>query len=86
VENWGAGYFEVNRKGHLAVRPAEGDPRSLDVNELIDQPRRPAQTTAAHPSAFPTDSHQPIEKSCNARFKTRRANSIIPARIYGFFP
>jgi arginine decarboxylase len=25
VENWGAGYFEVNRKGHLAVRPA-GDP------------------------------------------------------------
>jgi len=36
VENWGAGYFEVNRKGHLAVRPAEGDPRSLDVKELID--------------------------------------------------
>src|SRR5215467_3558345 len=36
VENWGAGYFEANRKGHLAVRPAEGDPRSLDVKELID--------------------------------------------------
>jgi arginine decarboxylase len=36
VENWGAGYFEVNRKGHLAVRPAEGDPRSLDIKELID--------------------------------------------------
>jgi arginine decarboxylase len=36
VENWGAGYFEVNRKGHLAVRPAEGDPRSVDVKELID--------------------------------------------------
>lgn len=36
VENWGAGYFEVNRKGHLAVRPAEGDPRSIDVKELID--------------------------------------------------
>jgi arginine decarboxylase len=36
VENWGAGYFEVNRKGHLAVRPAEGDTRSLDVKELID--------------------------------------------------
>src|ERR1041384_123938 len=36
VENWGAGYFEVNRKGHLAVRPAEGDARSLDVKELID--------------------------------------------------
>lgn len=36
VENWGAGYFEVNRNGHLAVRPAEGDPRSVDVKELID--------------------------------------------------
>jgi arginine decarboxylase len=36
VENWGAGYFEINRKGHLAVRPAEGDPRAVDVKELID--------------------------------------------------
>ncbi len=36
VENWGAGYFEVNRKGHLAVRPAEGDPRAVDIKELID--------------------------------------------------
>ncbi len=36
VANWGAGYFEVNRKGHLAVRPAEGDPRSVDIKELID--------------------------------------------------
>jgi arginine decarboxylase len=36
VENWGAGYFEVNRKGHLAVRPAEGDPRSVDIKEVID--------------------------------------------------
>ncbi|HXG64121.1 MAG TPA: biosynthetic arginine decarboxylase [Blastocatellia bacterium] len=36
VENWGAGYFEVNRKGNLVVRPAEGDPRSVDVKELID--------------------------------------------------
>jgi arginine decarboxylase len=36
VENWGAGYFEVNRKGHLAVRPAEGDARALDIKDLID--------------------------------------------------
>jgi arginine decarboxylase len=36
VESWGAGYFEVNRKGHLVVRPAEGDPRWVDVKELID--------------------------------------------------
>ncbi len=36
VENWGAGYFEVNRKGHLAVRPAKDDPRSVDLKEVID--------------------------------------------------
>lgn len=36
VENWGAGYFEVNRKGHLIVRPAEGDPRYVDIKELVD--------------------------------------------------
>lgn len=36
VENWGAGYFEINRKGHLVVHPAEGDPRYVDVKELID--------------------------------------------------
>ena len=23
IENWGAGYFDVNRKGNLIVRPAE---------------------------------------------------------------
>ncbi len=36
IENWGAGYFDVNRKGNLVVRPAEGDPRSADVKEIID--------------------------------------------------
>lgn len=36
VESWGAGYFEVNRKGHLVVRPAEGDPRFVDIKDLID--------------------------------------------------
>jgi arginine decarboxylase len=36
IENWGAGYFDVNRKGNLIVRPAEGDPRSADVHEIIE--------------------------------------------------
>ncbi|HYM00997.1 MAG TPA: biosynthetic arginine decarboxylase [Blastocatellia bacterium] len=36
VENWGVGYFEVNRKGHLVIHPSEGDPRYVDVKELID--------------------------------------------------
>jgi arginine decarboxylase len=40
IENWGAGYFDVNRKGNLIVRPSEGDPRSADVREIIDDLNR----------------------------------------------
>lgn len=36
IENWGAGYFDVNRKGNLVVRPADGDPRSADLKEIIE--------------------------------------------------
>ncbi|HKO43285.1 MAG TPA: biosynthetic arginine decarboxylase [Pyrinomonadaceae bacterium] len=36
IENWGAGYFDVNRKGNLIVRPSEGDSRSADLKEIID--------------------------------------------------
>lgn len=36
IENWGAGYFDINRKGNLIVRPSENDPRAADVKEIID--------------------------------------------------
>jgi len=36
IENWGAGYFDVNRKGNLIVRPAEGDPRGADLKEIVE--------------------------------------------------
>src|SRR4029453_7125035 len=36
IENWGAGYFDVNRKGNLIVRPTEGDSPSADLKEIID--------------------------------------------------
>lgn len=35
VENWGAGYFGINRQGHLIVRPAKGDPKEADVFEIV---------------------------------------------------
>ena len=40
IENWGAGYFDVNRKGNLIVHPAEGDARGADLKEIIDDLRR----------------------------------------------
>ncbi len=36
IENWGAGYFGINSRGHLTVRPTEGDPRSVDVKKVVD--------------------------------------------------
>jgi arginine decarboxylase len=36
IDNWGAGYFGVNRKGNLVVHPAENDTKSADVKEIID--------------------------------------------------
>lgn len=36
VENWSAGYFDVNTLGHVMARPAAGDPRSVDLKELVD--------------------------------------------------
>ncbi len=36
IDNWGAGYFGVNRKGNLIVRAAENDTLSADVKEIID--------------------------------------------------
>ncbi|MGI8640104.1 MAG: biosynthetic arginine decarboxylase, partial [Pyrinomonadaceae bacterium] len=40
IENWGADYFGVNRKGHLIVRAAENDNLSADVKEIIDDLQR----------------------------------------------
>ena len=36
IENWGADYFGINRKGHLIVRASEGDDLTADVKEIID--------------------------------------------------
>ncbi|HWS90894.1 MAG TPA: biosynthetic arginine decarboxylase [Pyrinomonadaceae bacterium] len=41
IENWGAGYFGINRKGNLVVHPSESDQnRAADVREIIDDLRR----------------------------------------------
>jgi arginine decarboxylase len=37
IENWGAGYFSINRKGNLVVHPSGGDTAAAaDVKEIID--------------------------------------------------
>lgn len=36
VENWSAGYFDINSRGHIIVRPGRDDPRHVDLKELVD--------------------------------------------------
>ena len=37
IENWGAGYFGINRKGNLVVYPSENEQgRGADLKEIID--------------------------------------------------
>jgi len=37
IENWGAGYFSINRKGNLVVHPSKDDTAAAaDVKEIID--------------------------------------------------
>ena len=36
IENWGADYFGVNRKGNLMVRAPENESLTADVKEIID--------------------------------------------------
>ncbi len=40
IENWGAGYFGINRKGNLIIHPSESDGRAADVKEIIDDLQR----------------------------------------------
>ncbi len=37
IENWGAGYFSVNSKGHLVVHPSEKAKYGADVKSIIDE-------------------------------------------------
>jgi arginine decarboxylase len=40
IENWGAGYFDVNKKGNLIVHPSENDKHAADLKEIIDDLQR----------------------------------------------
>ncbi|HYE74660.1 MAG TPA: arginine decarboxylase, partial [Blastocatellia bacterium] len=36
IENWGAGYFSINSRGHLVVHPSAHDTRGADVKAIVD--------------------------------------------------
>lgn len=36
LENWGAGYFSVSRKGHLMIHPKPGQSPAIDIKTIVD--------------------------------------------------
>ncbi len=40
IDNWGAGYFGINRKGNLVVKSPENENLTADVKEIIDDLRK----------------------------------------------
>ena len=40
IENWGADYFGVNRKGNLIVRAPEDQSLTADVKEIVEDLKR----------------------------------------------
>jgi len=40
LPHWGAGYFQINERGHVAVTPDPGQPMQLDLQELIEAVRQ----------------------------------------------
>ena len=40
IDNWGADYFGVNRKGNLIVRAPENENFTADVKEIVDDLRK----------------------------------------------
>ena len=53
VENWSAGYFEINARGRLIVRPAAGDIRSVELKALVDDLLRDRKITLPLVLRFP---------------------------------
>lgn len=36
IRNWGNGFFDINRKGHVVVNPFDDNARGIDLKELVD--------------------------------------------------
>jgi arginine decarboxylase len=45
IENWGADYFGINRKGNLIVKVPDNESLTADVKEIIDDLRKRGVTT-----------------------------------------
>jgi arginine decarboxylase len=84
IDNWGNGYFGVNRKGHLTVRPKAGDSRSVDLHQVVsDLARR--RVRAPLVLRFPQLLQDRV-RVLNESFKRSIAETNYKGKYLGVFP
>jgi len=66
IENWGQGYFSINRQGHLAVHPSKGDARSVDVFELVQEIEKKHKLATPLTLRFPQILESQLNRLCLA--------------------
>jgi arginine decarboxylase, biosynthetic len=84
IENWGAGYFSINKKGHLVVHPSEYDRRGADLMEILED----LQRRQIHPPLllrFPQILVNQMKKLIGA-FRNAIREFDYKGRYYGVFP
>jgi arginine decarboxylase len=84
LNNWGAGFFSVNKKGNLCVHPAPNSAHSIELSSLIEDLIK----RNIHPPIllrFMNILERRIE-SINCAFKDAIEQNRYPARYQTFYP
>ncbi len=84
IENWGAGYFSINKKGHLVVHPSEYDRRGADVMEILEDLQR-RRISAPLLLRFPQILVNQMKRLTGA-FRNAIKEFGYSGRYYGVFP
>ena len=85
IENWGAGYFNVNSKGHVEVFPQPDTPNAIDLKELVDHLVKEKGLSLPLVLRFPQILTHQLRKLSEA-YQTAISNYGYHGRHYPVFP
>jgi len=85
VENWSAGYFDINSEGHLIARPTAGDARFVDLKELVDDLTQKRKVTTPILLRFPQILTSQLRKLSDA-YAQAIAEFGLTGKHYPVFP
>jgi arginine decarboxylase len=84
IQRWGAGYFGINSRGHMSVRPMQQDGAEIDILEVVESARE-------HGLQFPLlirfqDLLRHRVKSLNEAFRAAIQEADYKGEYRGVFP